>query len=149
MDGAEVGVLKQPNQVGLRGLLQSKNALRLEAKIRLEVLGNLANQTLKRKFAEQELSRLLITTNLTKRNSAWPVTMGLFYTTILRPRPGLAGGLGRQSLARSLATSGLASSLFSTSHMKQSIHTYVYIRLYKINHINHKQMMCRGAQAQP
>lgn len=43
MDGAEVGVLEEGDEVGLNGLLESTDGRRLEAEIRLEVLGNLTN----------------------------------------------------------------------------------------------------------
>jgi hypothetical protein len=41
MDGSQVGVLKEANQVSLRGLLQSKDGVALEAEVSLEVLSNL------------------------------------------------------------------------------------------------------------
>ena len=43
VDGAEVGVLEEGDEVGLNGLLESTDGRRLEAEIRLEVLGNLTN----------------------------------------------------------------------------------------------------------
>ena len=46
MDGCQVGVLKQANQVGLSGLLQGQDGTALKAQVRLEVLGNLTNQAL-------------------------------------------------------------------------------------------------------
>jgi len=46
VDGAEVGILEEANQVRLRRLLQGHHGRRLEAQIRLEVLGDLANETL-------------------------------------------------------------------------------------------------------
>jgi hypothetical protein len=53
MDSTEVSILKQTNEVCLRGLLESQNSLRLETKVSLEVLGDLANETLERKFTYQ------------------------------------------------------------------------------------------------
>jgi hypothetical protein len=41
MDGSQVGVLKEANQVSLRGLLQCKDGVALEAEVSLEVLSNL------------------------------------------------------------------------------------------------------------
>lgn len=66
MDGAQVGVLKQGDEVGLNGLLESTNGRGLEAQVGLEVLGNLTNQTLEGKLADQKLSGLLVATNLTQ-----------------------------------------------------------------------------------
>ena len=66
MDGAQVGVLKEGDQVSLNGLLESTDGGRLEAQVRLEVLGNLTNQTLEGELADQELSGLLVATDLTQ-----------------------------------------------------------------------------------
>jgi hypothetical protein len=41
MDGCQVGVLKEPNKVGLRRLLEGKDCIALEPQIGLEVLSNL------------------------------------------------------------------------------------------------------------
>ena len=60
MDGAEVGVLEEANKVGLSGLLQSKDGGALEAEVRLEVLGDLANEALERKLADEQLRGLLV-----------------------------------------------------------------------------------------
>ena len=46
VDGAQVSVLEQPNQVGLAGLLQGTDGSGLEPQVSLEVLSNLTNKTL-------------------------------------------------------------------------------------------------------
>ena len=46
VDGAQVGVLKESDQVGFASLLQCHHSRALEAEIGLEVLGDLTNQTL-------------------------------------------------------------------------------------------------------
>lgn len=66
MDGAQVGVFEERDQVGLNGLLQSADGRALEAEVGLEVLSDLTNQTLERQLADQELSRLLVATDLTE-----------------------------------------------------------------------------------
>lgn len=66
MDGAQVGVLKERDEVGLNGLLKSADGRGLEAEIGLEVLSNFTNKTLEGQLADQELSGLLVATNLTK-----------------------------------------------------------------------------------
>ena len=43
VDGAEVGILEEGDEVRLDGLLEGTDGGRLEAEIRLEVLGNLTN----------------------------------------------------------------------------------------------------------
>lgn len=66
MDGAQVGVFEERDQVGLNGLLQSADGRALEAEVGLEVLSDLTNQALERQLADQELSRLLVATDLTE-----------------------------------------------------------------------------------
>ena len=50
VDGAQVGVLKETNQVSLRGLLKGHDSRGLEAEVSLEVLGNLPHETLERQL---------------------------------------------------------------------------------------------------
>lgn len=64
MDGTQVGVLKEGDQVSLNGLLKSTDGGGLEAEVGLEVLGDLTNQTLERELADQKLSGLLVATDL-------------------------------------------------------------------------------------
>ena len=70
VDGAEVGVLEERDEVSLNGLLESTDGGGLEAEVGLEVLGDLANQTLEWKLADQELSGLLVTTDLTESDGS-------------------------------------------------------------------------------
>ncbi len=77
VDGCEVGILEQTNQVGLSGLLESQDSARLEAEIGLEVLSDLTNQTLEGELSDQELSALLITSDLSQSDSTRSVSVGL------------------------------------------------------------------------
>jgi hypothetical protein len=115
MDGTEVSVLKESDKVSLSSLLKSTNGGRLETQVSLEVLGNLTNKTLEGELANEKLSGLLVTTNLTKSDGSRAVTMGLLDSSC--GGSGLAGGLGGELLAGSLSSSGLAGGLLSTSHL--------------------------------
>ena len=53
MDGAEVGVLEETNQVGLTGLLKSHHSRALKPQVSLEVLGNLTDETLEGQLADE------------------------------------------------------------------------------------------------
>lgn len=48
----------------------------LEAEIGLEVLGDLTNQALERKLADEKLGRLLVATDFTESDGSGPVTVG-------------------------------------------------------------------------
>ncbi len=85
-------------------------------------MSDLTNQTLERKLSDQELSGLLVTTDLTESDSSyfklgacltrcvvakltWLVSVGLLDTS--GRGGGLASSLGSKLLTGSLATSGL------------------------------------------
>ena len=47
----------------------------------LEILSDLTNKSLERKFADKQLGRLLVTSNFTKSDSSRPESMRLLHTT--------------------------------------------------------------------
>ena len=73
VDGSQVGVLKQADQVSLSSLLESQDCAGLEPEVSLEVLGNLTHQALERQLADEQLSGLLVLADLTQCHSSWPV----------------------------------------------------------------------------
>jgi histone H3 len=95
----------QRNEVCLDGLLESTDGRRLEAKVGLEVLGDLTNQTLEGELSDEELGGLLVATDLTESDGTRLVSVGLLDTSGRRSR--LAGSLGSKLLTRGLATGGL------------------------------------------
>ena len=115
VDGAQVGVLEETHQVSLAGLLQSHDGGALEAQVGLEVLGDLADQTLEGQLADQQLGALLVTTDLTESHGTGPVPVGLLDSS--RCGCGLASGLGGQLLARSLSSGRFAGGLLGTGHL--------------------------------
>ena len=105
VDGAEIGVFKERDEVSLDGLLESADGRGLEAEIRLEVLGDLTDKALEGQLADEKLGGLLVTTDLTESDGTRLITMRLLDTTGAGSR--LASGLGGELLTGSLATSGL------------------------------------------
>lgn len=71
MDGAQVGVLEEGDEVGLDGLLKSTDGGGLEAEVGLEVLSNLTDQTLEGELADEQLSGLLVATDLTESDGTY------------------------------------------------------------------------------
>ena len=119
VDGAEVGVLKEANQVGLAGLLEGHDSRALEPQVGLEVLGNLPDQALEGQLADEELSGFLVPPDLTEGHCARPVPVGLLHAT--GGRGALPGGLGGQLLPGGLASGGLPGGLLGTSHCAGSV----------------------------
>ena len=114
VDGAQVGIFKESDQVSFAGLLEGHDGRALEAEISFEVLGNLTDKTLEGQFADEKLSALLVTADLTESHSSWPVTMWLLHTT--GGWGTLASGLGSQLFARSLSSSRFTGSLLGSGH---------------------------------
>ena len=73
VDGAQVGVLEQADQVCLSRLLQRQHRAALEAQVGLEVLRDLAHQALERQLADQQLRALLVLADLAQRHRAGAV----------------------------------------------------------------------------
>merc|ERR1712029_786504 len=114
VDSAQVGVLKQSNEISFASLLESANGSRLEPKISLEVLSNFSHKTLEWQLPDEKLSGLLVPSDLTKSNSSWPVSVGLLDSSSGWSR--LPGSLGGKLLPWSLSSGGFTSSLLGTGH---------------------------------
>ena len=114
VDGAQVGVFEETDQVSLAGLLKGHDGRALETQVGLEVLGDFSDEALERQLADQQLGRLLVATDLTKGHGTGAVTMRFLDTA--SGRRALASRLGRQLLAGRLATGGFTSGLLGTGH---------------------------------
>ena len=114
MDGTEVGVLEEADEVGLGSLLEGQDGTALEAEVGLEVLGDLTNEALEGELADEKVGRLLVAADLAEGDRAGTVAVGLLDAAGRRGR--LAGGLGGELLARGLASGGLAGGLLGTGH---------------------------------
>ena len=116
VDGAEVGILKEGDEVSLRSLLEGKESRSLETELGLEVLSDLTDETLEGHATDEELSALLITTDLTEGDGTGAETVSLLLSGLLGLL--LAGGsLGGNGLAGSLAGGGLTCSVLCASHV--------------------------------
>jgi len=103
VDGSQVGVFEETNEVSFSSLLEGHDGARLESEIGLEVLSDLTNQTLEWELSDQQLSALLITSDLTKSNSTRSVSVGLLDSTVRWMR--LTGSLGSELLSWGLSSS--------------------------------------------
>ena len=77
VDGAEVGIFEEPDEVRLGRLLQRADGRRLEPEVGLEVLGDLPHEALERQLADQELGALLKLPNLPECHGAGAVPVRL------------------------------------------------------------------------
>merc|ERR1719367_1790896 len=114
VDGAQVSVLKQPDEVGLASLLQSSNGSRLESEISFEILGDFSDETLEGELPDEELGGLLVPPDLSEGDSTRAVPVGLLDSARRGRR--LPGSLGGELLPGSLASGGLTGGLLCTGH---------------------------------
>ena len=114
VDGAEVSVLKQTNQISLAGLLKGHDGRALESQIGLEILSDLTDQTLEGKLADQKLGGLLVSPDLTESHGTRSVPVWLLHAT--SSGSGLTSSFGSQLLPGSFTSGGFTCSLLGTSH---------------------------------
>ena len=114
MDGAEIGVFEEANEVSLGGFLEGQDSRALEAEIGLEVLRDLSHEALEGKLTDQELRALLILPDLSQGHSPRAEAMGLLDAACCRSR--FPGGLRRQLLAGGLAACRFPCSLLGPRH---------------------------------
>lgn len=114
VDRAQVGVLEQSNQVSLSSLLECEHCRSLEAEISLEVLRDLADQSLEGELAHQQLSRLLVSADLAKSHGSGAVSVRLLHSS--GSRSALTSRLGGELLSGSLSSGRLSRSLLCSCH---------------------------------
>ena len=78
VNGAQVGVLEEADEVGLGCLLEGQDGGGLEAQVSLEILGDLVDKALEWELADQQLGGLLVATDLAQGHGSMPVAVGLF-----------------------------------------------------------------------
>jgi hypothetical protein len=87
----EVGVLEEANEVSFRSLLQRDERGGGETEVVLESGGNITDKALEGELADEEISGLLVSTDLTDSDGTGTVTVRLLDTT--GGGSGLADGL--------------------------------------------------------
>lgn len=115
VDCAQIGVLEEARKIRLRGFLERDDRRRLETKVRLKILCNLADKALKGQLADQELCRFLVPADFAECDGTRAVAVRFFHTA--RSRSRLPRKLRRQVLARCLAPRALTSSLLRAGHV--------------------------------
>ena len=102
VDGAEVGVLEEPGEVGLASLLQGHDGRALEAQVGLEVLGNLSHKSLEGQLADQKLSGFLVASDFAEGDGARAESVRALHASGRWGR--FARGFGGELLAGGLAS---------------------------------------------
>ena len=98
--------------------LKSHDGAGLETQVSLEVLSDLTDQTLEWQFADQKLSGLLVTTDLTESDCSGTIPMRFLDSSGGWCR--FTGSLGGQLFTGGFASGGLTGGLLGTSHVDES-----------------------------
>lgn len=101
VDGAEVGVFEETDEVGLGGFLEGEKSGALESHLRLGVVSDLLDDSLERKLSDEKVGGFLVSSNLSESDGSRSVSVGLLESTGTTGGA-LAGGLGAQVLSGSL-----------------------------------------------
>ena len=116
VDGGKVGVLKEWNEVSLSSLLEGEDGRALESELLLELVGDLADESLEGEFSDEEVSWLLVLPDLSEGNCSGFEAVGLLDASGDGGR--LPGDLlGNELLSGDLLGSGLSGSLFCAGHV--------------------------------
>ena len=107
VDGAQVRVLEDADHVRLSRFVERKDCGRLESKVGLEILRDLANQALERELLDEELRRALVLADIAKGDRSRTIAMRLLHSSSRNPLL-RARRLGRELLAQRLAARRLA-----------------------------------------
>jgi hypothetical protein len=116
VDGAQIRVLEQTDQVSFARFLEGHHGGALEAQIGFEILSDLPHQTLKGKLADEQLGTFLVTTDLTQSHGTRSVTVGLLDAA--------SGGsafprrFGSQLFPGGFSSGGLACGLLGPGHFE-------------------------------
>lgn len=79
VEGAEVGIFEEMDQVSFGSFLESEDRGTLEAEVWAGVLGNFTNEALEREFLDQEVALGLVLADFAQRNGSWAVATAFFF----------------------------------------------------------------------
>lgn len=116
VDGAEVGVFEETNEVGLGGFLEGKDGGGLESEVALVLGGDFSDESLEGELSDEELGGLLESSDFSESNGTGSESVCLLDTTGGGDGGSLLGLLGGDVLSGSLASGVLSSGLLSSGH---------------------------------
>jgi len=115
VDGAEVGVLEETDHVGFGGLLEGENGGGLETELVSVLRGDFTDESLEGELSDEELGRLLETSDFTEGDGAGSEAVG-FLDTVGGLLGLLSSGLVGDVLAGVLGAGVFAGGLFGAGH---------------------------------
>ena len=117
MDGAEIGVFEEADQVCFGGFLKSSNCCALESQVGLEILSDFSNQSLEGQLSDEQFGGFLVSSDFSKSNGTRSVTMGFLHSS--SGWGALSGSLCRQLLSWSFTSSRFSCGLLRSCHLEE------------------------------
>jgi len=117
VNGTEVSIFEQSNQVRLGSFLKGENSVALESQVRFVVLGNFSDKSLERSFSDQKISGLLILSDFSESDGSRFESVLLLHSSACRSGR-FFGCLAGQLFAGSFSTSRLSCCLLSSCHYR-------------------------------
>ena len=114
VDGAQVGVLEEADEVSFWGFLKGSYCCALESQVGLEVLGDLTDQTLEWELSDEQFSRFLVSSDLSESDSSWSVSVRFLHSSC--GWGAFSGSLGSQLFSWSFTSSRFSCSLLCSCH---------------------------------
>jgi len=114
VDGAEVGILKETDEISFGGLLQGRDGGALESQFGLELLRNLADESLEGQLSDEKLGRLLEAADLAEGDGSGAESMGFLDAAALDGR--FARRFVADRLAGRFSSCGFTGSLLGSCH---------------------------------
>ena len=114
VDGAQVGVFEEADEVRLGGFLESHDGGGLESEISLEVLGDFADESLEGQLADQKLRRFLVSADLSQGDGAGSVSVWLLDAS--GRWGGFSSSFGGELLSRSFSSGRFSRGLLCSRH---------------------------------
>ena len=115
MDGTEIGIFEETDEVSFGGFLESEDGGTLESEFVFEFSGDFSNESLEGEFSDQEIGALLIFSDFSEGDGSGSESVGFLDTSGSGGR--FSGGLVGELFSGSLETSGFSSSLLSSCHL--------------------------------
>jgi len=116
VDSAQVGVFEEGDEVSLSSFLKGQNSWALESELLLELVSNFSDESLEGEFSDEEISWLLIFSDLSEGNCSGFEAVGLLNSG--GDWSALSGDfLSNELLSGNLLGSWLSCCLFSSSHL--------------------------------
>ena len=114
VDGAQVGIFEQTDEVSFWGFLEGSYCRALESQVSLEVLGDLTDQTLEWELSDEKFSGFLVSSDLSESDGSRSVSMRFLHSSC--GWGAFSGSLGGQLFSWSLSSCRFSCSLLGSCH---------------------------------